>query len=160
MGDQIPVIPEKPLATCGCRKFQIDALGDHLCTCTSHSGVKKAHDWVVDQLDDLFRTTTKVRTQQVVKIRGQYYGDIEISGYLDKAVVPVSFVMDLCIAHDRVGSSTDPTLNGHLRYPNNLDKSLNLVFIFRCSSSTTNPVSETCRFLSFSFYSFITPILT
>ncbi len=26
---------------------------------------------------------------------------------------------------DRVGSSTDPTLNGHLKYPNNLDQSLN-----------------------------------
>jgi hypothetical protein len=33
-------------------------------------------------------------------------------------------VLDLRIAHDRVGSSTDPTLNGHLRYPNNLDQSL------------------------------------
>jgi hypothetical protein len=29
------------------------------------------------------------------------------------------------IVHDRVGSSTDPTLNGHLRDPNNLDQSLN-----------------------------------
>ena len=26
---------------------------------------------------------------------------------------------------DRVGSSADPTLNGHLKYPNNLDQSLN-----------------------------------
>ncbi len=26
MGDQIPMIPEKPLAVCGCRKFKIDAL--------------------------------------------------------------------------------------------------------------------------------------
>ncbi len=34
-------------------------------------------------------------------------------------------VLDLRIAHDRVGSSTDPTFNGHLRYPNNLDQSLN-----------------------------------
>ena len=34
-------------------------------------------------------------------------------------------VLDLRIAHDRVGSSSDPTLNGHLKYPNNLDKSLN-----------------------------------
>jgi hypothetical protein len=25
-------------------------------------------------------------------------------------------VLDLRIAHDRVGSSTDPTLNGHLKY--------------------------------------------
>ena len=31
----------------------------------------------------------------------------------------------LRIAHDRVGTSTDPTLNGHLRYSNNLDQSLN-----------------------------------
>jgi hypothetical protein len=29
------------------------------------------------------------------------------------------------MAHDRVGSSTDPTLNGHLRYPNKLHQSLN-----------------------------------
>ncbi len=28
----------------------------------------------------------------------------------------------LLSAHDRVGSSTDPTLNGHLKYPNNLDQ--------------------------------------
>ena len=34
-------------------------------------------------------------------------------------------VLDLPISHDRVGSSTDPTLNGHLKYPNNLDQSLN-----------------------------------
>ncbi len=47
MGAQIPVIAEKPLAACGCRKFQLDAMGDHLCTCTAHSGAKKAHDWAV-----------------------------------------------------------------------------------------------------------------
>jgi hypothetical protein len=32
MGAQIPVIVEKPLATCGYRKFQLDPLGDHLNT--------------------------------------------------------------------------------------------------------------------------------
>jgi hypothetical protein len=63
MGAQIPVIVEKPLATCGCRKFQLDPLGDHLNTCTTHSGAKKAHDWMVDELADLFRTTHKVKTQ-------------------------------------------------------------------------------------------------
>jgi hypothetical protein len=125
MDVQIPVIAEKPLVTCGCRKFQIDTLGDHLCTCTSHSGAKKAHDWEVDQLADLFRTTTKVKTQQVVKNRGRHCGDIELVGYLANSAGPVSLVLDLRITHNRVGSSTDPTLNGHLRYPNNLDKSLN-----------------------------------
>jgi hypothetical protein len=34
-------------------------------------------------------------------------------------------VLDLRIAHDRFGSSSDPSLNGHLHYPNDIDKSLN-----------------------------------
>jgi len=46
-------------------------------------------------------------------------------GYLANAVDPVPLVLDLRIAHDRVGSSADPTLNGHLRYPNNSDRSIN-----------------------------------
>jgi hypothetical protein len=37
----------------------------------------------------------------------------------------VPLVLDLRIAHDRFGSSIDPNLNGHLHYPNNIDKSLN-----------------------------------
>jgi hypothetical protein len=61
----------------------------------------------------------------VVKNRGQHCGDVELKGYLTNYVVPVSLVLDLRITHDRVGSSTDPTLHGHLRYPNNLDQSLN-----------------------------------
>ena len=97
MGAQIPVIPEKPLATCGCRKFQLDALGDHLCTCTTHSGAKKAHDWTVDQLPDLFRTTHKVKTHQVVKNRGQHCGDVELTGYLANSADPVPLVLDLRI---------------------------------------------------------------
>jgi hypothetical protein len=44
---------------------------------------------------------------------------------LANETVPVPLVLDLRIPHDRVGSSTDCTLHGHLRYPNNLDQSLN-----------------------------------
>jgi hypothetical protein len=44
MVDQIPVIAEKPRAACGWRKFQLDSMEDHLCSCTTHSGVKKVHD--------------------------------------------------------------------------------------------------------------------
>jgi hypothetical protein len=36
-----------------------------------------------------------------------------------------SFVLDLHITHDRFGSSSDPSLNDHLHYPNDIDKSLN-----------------------------------
>jgi hypothetical protein len=37
----------------------------------------------------------------------------------------LSLVLDLHIAHDRFGSSSDPSLNGHLHYPNDIDKPLN-----------------------------------
>jgi len=80
---------------------------------------------MVDQLADLFRTTHKVKTQHVVKSRGQQCGDIQLEGYLANEAGPVPLVLDLRIAHDRVGSSTDPNLNGHLKYPNNFDQSLN-----------------------------------
>ena len=40
-------------------------------------------------------------------------------------VDPVHLVLDLRVPHDRVDSSVEPPVNGHLRYPNNLDQSLN-----------------------------------
>jgi hypothetical protein len=68
----------------------------------------------------------KVKTQQhVTKSRGRHCGDIELVAYFPNAAGPVRFVLDLRIAHDRFGSSSDPSLNGHLHYPNDIDKSLN-----------------------------------
>ena len=34
VGANIPALTELPISTCGCRKFQIDTLWNHLCTCT------------------------------------------------------------------------------------------------------------------------------
>jgi hypothetical protein len=36
-----------------------------------------------------------------------------------------ALVLDLRISHDRFGSSSDPSLNGHLHYPNGIDRSIN-----------------------------------
>ena len=80
---------------------------------------------MVDQIAELFRTTHKVKTQQVTKNRGQWCGDIELTGYLVNASGPVPLVLDLLIAYDRFGSSFDPNISGHLHYPNDLDGSLN-----------------------------------
>jgi hypothetical protein len=76
---QIPVIAEKPIAARGWRKFHLDEMGDHLCTYTTHSDVKKSHDWVVDQVTDRFQTTHTVKTQHVTKHRGQNCGDIQLA---------------------------------------------------------------------------------
>jgi hypothetical protein len=61
----------------------------------------------------------------VVRIRGQEFGDIELADYLPNTSDPVSLVLDLRITHDRFGSSSDPSLIGHSRYPNDIDRSLN-----------------------------------
>jgi hypothetical protein len=58
-------------------------MGDHLCTCTTDSGAKKAHDWEVDQLPDPFRTLHTVKMQHVTKIRGRYCGDVDLPTLMD-----------------------------------------------------------------------------
>jgi hypothetical protein len=62
--------------------------------------------------------------QHVTKSRGRHCEDIELVAYLANAAGPVPLVLDLRIAHDRFGSSSYPSLNGHLYYPNDIDKSL------------------------------------
>ena len=81
--------------------------------------------WSVEQLTDLFRTTHRVNTQQVAKSRGQRCGDIEIASYLSNATGPLSLVLDLCIPYERWGSTSNPSLNGHLHYPTDIDRTLN-----------------------------------
>ena len=66
---------------------------------------KKVREWAVEQLTDLFRTTTKVKSTQVIQSRGQRCGDIELTDYLADAAGPVNHVMDLRIAYERFGSS-------------------------------------------------------
>ncbi len=61
----------------------------------------------------------------MARSRGQRCGDIELAGYLANAAGPVPLVLDLLIAHDRFGSSSDPSINGHLHYPHDLYRSLN-----------------------------------
>ncbi len=48
-----------------------------------------------------------------------------MAGYLSNAAGPVPLVLDLRIDHERFGSSSDPSINGHLHYPNDVDRSLN-----------------------------------
>ena len=80
--------------SCSWKKFQINTLGDHLWTCTDHSDAKKVNDWVTDQITDLFRTTHKVKTQQVTRNRGQRCGDIELA---DSGVVLTLVLMTLTL---------------------------------------------------------------
>jgi hypothetical protein len=99
------------------QKVKLGALGDNVSMCTAQSGAKKAHDWAVKQLADLFHTTTMVKTTQVARCRGQWFGDMELAAYVADAAGPVKLVMDLCLPHERFGSSSSPSLNIHLHCP-------------------------------------------
>jgi hypothetical protein len=59
------------------------------------------------------------------RTRGQQCGDIELAGYLSNAEGPAPLVLDLRITHERWGSRSDPSINGHIHYPNDLDRPLN-----------------------------------
>jgi hypothetical protein len=74
-----------------------------------------------------FAQNTKVKTQQVVRNRGQRCGD---SGHRVGRLPRECDVSDAFGAwppyhlSERFGSSSDPSLNGHLDYPNDIDRSL------------------------------------
>jgi hypothetical protein len=62
----------------------------------------------------------------------------------------VSLVLDLRITHDRFGSSSDPSLNGNLHYPNNIDRSLNEDTddkIRKCNTDYNNNPPNTVSFI-------------
>ena len=48
-----------------------------------------------------------------------------MTSYLENVGGPVLLVVDLRIDHERFGSSSDPSPNRQLKYPNDIDKSLN-----------------------------------
>ncbi len=48
---------------------------------------------VVDQLVDIFHTTTKVKSPEVVRISGQRCGDIELTVFLTDVEGPVNLVI-------------------------------------------------------------------
>ena len=87
LGLEVPVLSSLPChhnlpaAKCGCKKFLLDVHGDHISTCTAHSGATKAHDWMVGRLGPRFRTAGHgVRTQYGVSTSAenrQKRGDVE-----------------------------------------------------------------------------------
>jgi hypothetical protein len=124
---------------------------------------------VVDQISDLFRTTHRVKTQQVPRNRGQGCGDIEFPVWLPREYTegPVSLVLDLLIVHERLVSNSDPSINGHLCYPNDLDTSINESVVDKIrqyradynnrppnSISFMSPIGSTSGCLHSEFYSF------
>ena len=126
----LPRHHNQPTAKCGCKKYLLDLHGDHVSTCTAHSGANKAHDWMVSILGPLFRTAGhQVRTQFGVSPSDparQKRGDVEIVSYLQDAAGARNLVFDLRITHDRYGKSAQPHHNGQLTHPNDLDAPLRL----------------------------------
>ena len=71
----------------------------------------------------------------MAKSPGQRCGDIELPAYLSNAVGPVPLVLDLGIAHDHWGSSSNPSLDDHLHYPDYNNRPSHAIFFMTASSS-------------------------
>jgi hypothetical protein len=91
-------------------------------TVTSHSGARLTTGWLIKLLTS-FAQPARLNLNRWLGAGGQRCGHIELTAYLAKGPVPL--VLDLRIAHERWGSSSDPSLKGHLHYPNDLDGPLN-----------------------------------
>jgi hypothetical protein len=65
----------------------------HICVLVLLTRVPRSltSGWLINS--DLFRTSHRVKTQQVVKNHGQHCGDIELTGYLANATGPVPLVL-------------------------------------------------------------------
>jgi hypothetical protein len=110
-------------------------MGDHLCTCTSHSGAKKDHEWVVNQIADLFHTTHTSKTRQTSRIRGQYCGDVELTDYLANSEVQLSLNE----------SDVDKIRKYHVDYNNNPPNSISFMSVIASTSGRIH--SEFVRLL-------------
>ncbi len=66
-------------------------------------------------------SSSRLTTIPVAQSWKRFQNKLEIKGILSSQVT----VLDLRIAHDRFGSSSDPNLNGHIHYPTDIDRSLN-----------------------------------
>jgi hypothetical protein len=62
---------------------------------------------------------------------------------------PVSLVLDFLITHDRFGSRSDPSINGHLHYPNDLDRTLNEIAADKIRSYRVDYTNRPSNVISF-----------
>jgi hypothetical protein len=73
----LPRLHNRLLAKCGCKKHDLDLYGEHISTCTVHSGATKAHDWMVGALGPLFRTAGHI---VCVYYGSTYYKAVRVGG--------------------------------------------------------------------------------
>ena len=83
------------------------------------------------------------------KIRGHRCDDIDLPAYLTKTEGPVTLVLDLRIAHDRWESNSNPSLNGYLHYPTDIDRKLNETTTDKILQYRTDYNNRPSHFISF-----------
>ena len=85
--------------------------------------------------------------------RGQGCGDIEFASYLSTTVGPVSMVMDLRIAHELWTSTSNPSLDDHLHYPDDIDRTLNETAADKVLQSVYKKIRKLTDFLQLQEFS-------
>ena len=126
LGAPIPILVNHPRTLCACRKHNLGVMPDHAQCCQSMAASTQAHDWAITQLQPLFRSLGhQVRVQTAVTAsKGNQRGDVQIQGYLKHNGVERDLVYDLSVTHERWGATDEPSKNGQLCYPDDIDRPL------------------------------------
>ena len=117
MGVPIPHLVELSHHECPCKRFAIDALGDHLHTCTQHAGATSgAHEHILTALQRLF-TKAGYRTDRkhVPHSRGLKKADLLIKEFQLQGVRDV--IIDVTCRHEFHGSCANLERNGEPSHP-------------------------------------------
>ncbi len=91
-------------------------MGTRKCT-TTRVSIRLTNGWLIKSLTS-FVQHTRLKLNML-------RGDIEVSSYVTNSTGPVPLVLDLLITEECWGSISDPSLNGHLHYPQDVDRTLN-----------------------------------
>jgi len=126
LGAPVPILVHHPRTLCACRKHNLGNQPDHVQCCPSVGATTQAHDWAITQLQPLFRSLGHaVRVQTAVTAsKGNQRGDVEIKDYLRHNGVDRTLVFDFSMAHDRWGATDEPSKNGQLCYPHDLNRTV------------------------------------
>ena len=118
LGLPIPHLCKFQHHACPCKRFAIDAFGDHLHTCSQHAGATTgtgAHEHILTALQKIFtKAGFKTDRKQVPNSRGLKKADLLIKNFLLEGIHDV--IIDVTLRHEFHGSSAHPERNGELTH--------------------------------------------
>jgi len=115
LGAHIPLLRAHTVARtqCACHKFVLDQYGYDVLTCKKHTGAITGHDHVMNVSAQLARNVRINRKVTTTAADSNKQGDVQAMEFGTPGYD--NLVWDVSLVSDRIGSSTQHSLNGKLQ---------------------------------------------